>query len=74
MDEQLVEAIAKKSHETWLRSHGVRWPSVKDAKGNEWSVPWDQLSEDTKRNKRISVRFWIQAIHDAGYTIVAKGS
>jgi len=69
----LIEVLSKAAHDGWMAeklNQGIR--SRKAAWGEEFMVPYDQLSERAKEIDRSTVRSVLDAIAWAGYRVVPQ--
>jgi hypothetical protein len=71
--EKLVEVMAKPAHEAWMSYYRqMGYTSRKAEWGEEFLVPWEQLSERGKELDRIIMRAILQAFKERGFEIWRK--
>lgn len=71
--EEIVQAMAESAHEAWMGWYAMRGiTSRRAAWGEEFLVPFDQLSEDGKELDRIIMRAILTAFDRIGLKVVPK--
>lgn len=71
--QQLIEKVSAAAHEGWMaskRAQGIT--SRKSEAGEEFMVPYEQLSEPAKDLDRGTVKAVLAAVAEAGYKIVPE--
>ena len=72
MNDELVERLAAAAHDGWMASKRDQGLTSRLAEwGEEFMVPYGQLSERAKDIDRSAVRAVLEAIDRAGYIIVS---
>jgi hypothetical protein len=69
--DEIVNAMAESAHEAWMSWYADRGiTSRKAAWGEEFLVPFDELSEDGKELDRIIMRAILGAFDNLGLKVV----
>lgn len=77
MPPDLVEALARRVHEAWMRSRaeqGWQYGSQRNDKRrlHPCLVPYDDLLENEKEIDRATVRAVLEAIEQDGYNLIRR--
>lgn len=71
---ELIEQIAAAAHEGWMAAKRAQGITSRQAEwGEEFMVPYAEMSERAKDIDRSAVNSVLDAIDAAGYRIVPKG-
>jgi hypothetical protein len=74
-DPALTETFAAAAHDGWMASKRAQGVDSRLSEwGEEFMVPYDDLSERAKDIDRGTVAGVLDAINAAGYTVVAKNT
>lgn len=72
MDEELIERISDRVHQTWMEAKILAGVSTRKLEtGEELMVPYHRLSEQAKELDRGSVRTVIKALMELGFRVTA---
>jgi hypothetical protein len=73
LHDEMLETIAEAAHEGWMAAkHAQGITTRKGESGEEFMVPYAQLSEQAKELDRQAVRSVLDAIIAAGYVVVKQ--
>lgn len=73
--EQIVEAMAKSAHDAWHRAYvDLGYVSRLAAWGEEFMVPYEELSERGKEFDRVIMRGILDSFATNGLQVVETGS
>jgi hypothetical protein len=73
MNEQIVETMAESAHNAWWQTYvGLGYTSRLAAWGEEFMVPYTELSERGKEFDRIIMRAILKALDNQGYDVTKK--
>lgn len=71
MDNELLEIVAEAAHEGWMQSKRNQGITSRESEwGEEFMVPYAEMSERAKDIDRSAVRSVFEAIERAGYRLV----
>jgi hypothetical protein len=71
--EQIVQAMAESAHNSWWQTYiDLGYTSRKAAWGEEFMVPFDQLSEQGKEFDRMIMRAILKRLDQEGFDVVSR--
>ena len=71
MDERIIEELAEAAHEGWMASKRKQGITSRQSEwGEEFMVPYAQMSDRAKDIDRSTVKSVLDAIERAGYRLV----
>jgi hypothetical protein len=71
--EEIVEAMAESAHNAWWETYvKLGYTSRKAAWGEEFMVPFDQLSERGKEFDRMIMRAILERLDEEGFDVREK--
>jgi hypothetical protein len=71
--EEIVQAMAESAHNSWWETYvKLGYTSRKAAWGEEFMVPFDDLSERGKEFDRMIMRAILQRLDEEGFNVVPK--
>lgn len=72
-DEEIVEIMARPAHEAWMKAQTLEGVNSRKAEwGEEFMVPWEQLSERGREFDRVIMRAILEAFDKNGLVVVSK--
>jgi hypothetical protein len=73
--EEIVQAMAESAHNAWWGTYlELGYTSRKAAWGEEFMVPFDQLSEQGKEFDRMIMRAILRRLDTEGFDVVPKNA